>query len=1269
MSYDVKKIAALDRKLSTAKSQLSLALDKQNMENRLNEEEGKNRLKLELHRGPDFPLLHGQKIQLQHQKSGLFLSLDSQSVAQNDPECMKITLQEGSEASYFRVAGLYKIQIEGSPVFDRDQVKLLNCTLGDHYLHCSFDNDPNNPDDTGRCEVNLSSQVSMPWTLELNRSFTKSEEEYILLGQPVTIFHSEAESYMMASLNNGVHLNEDVKSLKINFVFETPNEQGLQGGMVCWATPYRMRHVASGQYLAMSSSSADNNVSLSTGNSQSAPFCLVNSPGLLEPGRTQFYIHPAQAGTGVSGFIDWATVRNSGCRIACSNGSSSGSGSDGSTTGLSYYWLHRPAATVRTPAQKANPDFHGSVNLCTERAAEDAVRIFAVEGSDIVEINYVLSCVGAAERYLHEVLFQRQQQRSSSLTEPDSEHELQEVGLFVDMLADLGGKLDDASRVRRIQDTARDLKLIDALMWAMQVPFLLLTGPGNDGGDGDKSGGDGEDLPPSLDHLKRLHKIQGRVVVTVTRLIDRNFKSQLYVANQNYKTCWVFHSSVIGAGAGAGAGKATVTGEAVARLRGAYGSWVQALMLQLKWRVGVGTLLSCMIHDNITVLQSSIDRSIIAKFIEYLKQTGPFAQWLDFFSDACVCDGRRVPQQQETILRLFLSVRTFSGEFDGGGATMTNRAELCIETIQDHTPKHRTPYAPRTDVAEVRAALDWGRPIDGLKFVAVPKEHAGKYTKGSAAVSSHEADGVVFFAAPKIIRGVKTTASNAAQQQCQWLRPFRADLESGIAHLDRGLAYLGRHMYLEGLPRTLVGFSPRSTGSIFPIDGDLTTDLYRCPAAEVTGDMQGVVTTLGGNGTGAGTGTAGGGGVAAAAAAAAAVARPRSTAEVRAYYGTTPMSADAMVWCQAEHLLWVLEPNRLHPLVFGNGEAWAPASRRMLADPTLKERFERQVSLARYYEAQVNLMAALCFDGNARCISVIARMFPYELVFVAMSNPRLPSSVRRAFVDVMVNVHVTVHPHAVVQAPRTIRLLSDLKRDYVLGSGGALPQTSPENMRRLRLLKFFTSDFFKGLESNGSSSSSSSSNEATPGSASSGGNGGNGQSAQTLRLAVTRLCRAMVEHGFYGTAQGIKEYLCNPVLGALDGRRDKAGSEGGNGNGSGNNNSNDDGDGDGDGGNGNGVVAFDALDDLLPMGATTGSTISPEERYADNASTAVTTKSKIESCKILLSVASIRLDYRASKLLHGWQYLQRVGDTVVSTVRTVSERVQASKQTVSRAID
>lgn len=158
------------------------------------EENEKNDAVWKSHAGSSHPIKYGDKLQLMHCKSGKYLACMRCSVADRDPECIKCTLQGGSNAAKFQLSGTFKIQRDNSPVLDGHQVQLLNCSLGDHILHTTWD-------DTSRSEVNLSSEMNTPfsWTLNMSSPYSSTDKEYLTAGKPIRILQSEDESFLAAS--------------------------------------------------------------------------------------------------------------------------------------------------------------------------------------------------------------------------------------------------------------------------------------------------------------------------------------------------------------------------------------------------------------------------------------------------------------------------------------------------------------------------------------------------------------------------------------------------------------------------------------------------------------------------------------------------------------------------------------------------------------------------------------------------------------------------------------------------------------------------------------------------------------------------------------------------------------------------------------------------------------------------------------------------------------------------------------------------------------
>jgi hypothetical protein len=255
--------------------------------------------------------------------------------------------------------------------------------------------------------------------------------------------------------------------------------------------------------------------------------------------------------------------------------------------------------------------------------------------------------------------------------------------------------------------------------------------------------------------------------------------------------------------------------------------------------------------------------------------------------------------------------------------------------------------------------------------------------------------------------------------------------------------------------------------------------------------------------------------------------------------------------------------------------------------------------VALHYETQIQVLAKMCFGNNVACVQKLQQVFSFELVFAAIENKKLPNSTRAAFVELMIHLYVAVEPHERLRLPNLIRLYGDLRNDVILGDGTetALPHAPKVLIKRLRLLKFFTSDYLS----------------------SAGAEIHNMRDIQTQHfiLALIKMCQFIAQYGFYSNAGDIQIFLCNPLLHALDGRLD----------------------------------IFEEVHDCLHarkspgdgnnnnQGLSPDEHLSPLDRYRSMPSTELAMRIKTEVCTALLIVAGIRIDYRSSKMLHGFHFL------------------------------
>jgi hypothetical protein len=392
-------------------------------------------------------------------------------------------------------------------------------------------------------------------------------------------------------------------------------------------------------------------------------------------------------------------------------------------------------------------------------------------------------------------------------------------------------------------------------------------------------------------------------------------------------------------------------------------------------------------------------------------------------------------------------------------------------------------------------------------------------------------------------------------------------------------------MYLNGFSRILVGFSPSGVSDDDEPNIFTKEEFYRCKPVAFPGKNSSHT-------------------------------RRGSVGEIGEW--------EAMNWYPAEELLWVLEPEKLFPSGTDDqptydGKGWKEESRKALKHP----RFLHQRAVAEHYETQIGVIANLCFGENVGCVKVGQQMFSFEAVFAAMSNESLPKSTRTVFVELMVHLYVAVSPHQQLKCPNWIRLYNNLKDDFILGDGSdrALPHAPNAVVKRVRLLKYFTSDYLGMSGDRGHVISD--------------------HSEQRFVLALTKMCRCLAEYGFYSDAKQIKNFLCNPLLKALDGRLDTTNED---------------------------VVREvsdstfvsvdgDDDDERDIFGGQHVAGLSATERYRATDVTELPMMVKGEICEVMLQVGRIRLDYRLSKLLHGFHIL---AERDMANDKTTGDRLDRS---------
>ena len=178
----------------------------------------------------------------------------------------------------------------------------------------------------------------------------------------------------------------------------------------------------------------------------------------------------------------------------------------------------------------------------------------------------------------------------------------------------------------------------------------------------------------------------------------------------------------------------------------------------------------------------------------------------------------------------------------------------------------------------------------------------------------------------------------------------------------------------------------------------------------------------------------------------------------------------------------------------------------------------------------------------------------------------------------MVHMYIATSPYERVNLSRTVRSYTTLSHDVLLGQSQTqvLPCALAETINDMYLLDSFAATFFSRTCPDLDEKIKVLGLDASP--------------LVKLRLSVLEMMQTMAARGFFGTASALESSLCLPLVLIMDGRTDEAG--------------------------------------------VSGSRYQLEtERDCSEA------ECKAQACFTMLHVTNIRLDYRLSKLLHGWHFL------------------------------
>ncbi|XP_027409257.1 ryanodine receptor 3 isoform X3 [Bos indicus x Bos taurus] len=195
-------------------------------------------------------LLYGHAILLRHSFSGMYLTCLTTSRSQTDKLAFDVGLREHAtgEACWWTIHPASKQRSEGEKVRIGDDLILVSVS-SERYLHLSISN--------GNIQVDASFMQTL-WNVHPTCSGSSIEEGYLLGGHVVRLFHGHDECLTIPSTDQNdsqhrrIYYEAGGAGTRARSLWRVePLRISWSGSNIRWGQAFRLRHLTTGHYLAL----------------------------------------------------------------------------------------------------------------------------------------------------------------------------------------------------------------------------------------------------------------------------------------------------------------------------------------------------------------------------------------------------------------------------------------------------------------------------------------------------------------------------------------------------------------------------------------------------------------------------------------------------------------------------------------------------------------------------------------------------------------------------------------------------------------------------------------------------------------------------------------------------------------------------------------------------------------------------------------------------------------------------------------------------------